>query len=537
MPEYNNYRYYVDPEEIDEEEEESLGDILAKMGKGAASGLLVGMPAGYILGGGKGLVYGGLAGSVTGAVKGAMGGDTSVRGNVLPAGGVALAAGGMTQINKIGKEKQAAQEENLKLKKIIKDAGINMSNSEKKEISDFLSAYTKEGIQNFSQKLKNFAIGIDALSGAAVGLEKAPQGEKTRYAATGSIGGVGGGAAGTVLGGLGGASIGASAGFWSGHGIKGRLGNSLIGAVSGSVGGGIFGGIAGSREGAKMAVEDLVDRDTIRYGKRRKEMWKNLPRDEKIKILKEIKRRKQKRAKEAAEEYMNAYEVGFSDSLKKKQKIGENENFAVGSNLISLAKRFLQGLTGSKTVGQFGQKSGEGLRNLAVKHPVLTLGFPAGATAIGIAKTRGAEQTGKDVRSIVDSTKKTGSDFLSGFFNSNDNKAPNVDLKSTIGGAAIGGLVGTLNDGDAISSSLFGGASGALGSYLAQKGGLSSAASLGVGLGSSALTAWLLSKAFNNKNKSKKEKDETNIEDVVPIKRGRGRPRKQLISDPFMAIE
>lgn len=487
-----DYLRYYNKDEDEEGEDESNGgwiDALKHAGKHALVGAASAIPGSYLLGGAKAVPYGIMSGIAGGLATSLLSDskDKSLTLPILTNVGIGTVVGAHHLNKKLNDEIKQ-----IRARNVMSNQNINHSYQEKfDKVKGFLSNYSKEGIENFSEKLFNFMV-IGEL-GAMNAMKYAPEDEKIRYGALGAGSGIAGGTALGALGGVSGALTGAAGGFAMGKGW-GRIGSAFAGGVMGGIGGATAGGLVGSKLASNEMVKMLRNQKEKEL-LRKMLMKKYLTDKEKEMVNKIIASKKRDRAKEVAKDIVENYNVGFSIG-----DIRKAFGAAKSGALDALKENSAKFIDKSKKIGH----------DLVAKHPktafvATTLGPHAAVGALG----------------------GTGSYWLFGTDNPGGSTNPGAIPESALLGGGIGGLAGLTNGSPVIGAGI-GALAGGVVRHLAEKNSLNKGYGLGLSLGASALAGYLASKIAEKYNKSP-----SSIFDKKEIqeKRGRGRPKKASIED------
>ena len=511
MTEEEYLKYYNEIQNVDksESDEEDTLDTLKKIGKHALISTAAALPAAYLIGGGKAVGPSLVAGGIAGTLSGAFTEDDNVSTPILAGLGMGTAVGAKEEIDHL--TRMNSNKENKM---------VNSSESENfSKVKEFLSTYSKEGIENFSAKLHNFMV-IPEIGGINAMMD-APRDEKIRYATHGTIAGSAGGLGGSLLGSLSGATAGFGAGFVSGHRLSDRLAKGLAGAVAGGTALGVSGGVLGSKLASDEAVKMLKENKAKKI-LRKAALNKYLTPEEKAFIQKHIESTNRERALEKAKEIVDDYEANFSES---------NENFAWGMNTWNLISAPFKGF--NKGIKRVPRKIEADTGNWAVNHPRIASAIKLGTTGTAVEFApmpfTGKKLVGYDDKSTSHFTYKDSP--IDKAINDAKSKAVQEEMGEQfkkaapgLAGAGLGAMVGD----DPIVGGVVGGLSGFLGGEVLGKalGAEDTATKTAIGLGTSALSSYLVSKLM----KKKKEK-EAGIPEVN--KRKVGRPKKNLENNPY----
>lgn len=509
-------------QEVSEEEE---GTDWKETGKHVLKHVVSAVPASiataYLTGGGEAIPSGIIGGALSG-VGTALATDEDDEGVVAPIGvglGVGAAIGSKQVIDKQAKKIQEMKKQNY-----------NYS-----DLNEFFSSYTKEGLEDFSNKLKNFAV-LESV-GAIRGYMAAPEGEDIEYATRGAFGSTIGGvavgvpaaAAGTIGGGLLGGVFGEVPNKYEkpkdvdvkkgqigkalekafenvpdnhknyllvkGANLKSRIGNTVAGAIFGGASAGLLGATLGSKKVTDINIKNLNER------RRREKLAKDLmistlTDEEKAQIGRLIRERRKEKGLMVAEDYINRINsYSFSDEDNSESV----DNFAISKPLTYLIKAPIDLI---KDGGKF-----------VVKHPIVSVagvGTGGAYVASNMSKNNTSENpTLKVVNEMLNSEEGT-------------------KITSLLGGALIGSAV---YNSDPMIGAGAGAALGRLGHHIAGTGAFGddfkndSSAKLAVGIGTSALGSYLLSKLISAEDKKEKKKKKT-ISLAEPKVKGPGRPKK-----------
>lgn len=511
-------------QEVSEEEE---GTDWKETGKHVLKHVVSAVPASiataYLTGGGEAIPSGVIGGALSG-VGTALATDEDDEGVVAPIGvglGVGAAIGSKQVIDKQAKKIQEMKKQNY-----------NYS-----DLNEFFSSYTKEGLEDFSNKLKNFAV-LESV-GAIRGYMAAPEGEDIEYATRGAFGSTIGGvavgvpaaAAGTIGGGLLGGVFGEVPNKYEkpkdvdvkkgkigkaleqafenvpdnhknyllvkGANLKSRIGNTVAGAIFGGASAGLLGATLGSKKGTDMNIKNLNER------RRREKLAKDLmistlTDEEKAQIGRLIRERRKEKGLMVAEDYINRINsYSFSDGDDSESV----DNFSIFKPLKSLITAPINLI---KDGGKF-----------IVKHPI------GSAVGVGTGGAYIASNMSKEK-----SPDFSASRLVDEMFNSEGG----TKITSLLGGALVGSSIYNSNPGIGAGA---GAVFGKLGHHIAGTGALGDnlkddpSARLAVGLGTSALGSYLLSKLNPDEDKKeKKKKKKKTISLAEPKVKGPGRPKK-----------
>ena len=444
----------------DESEESSTLDTLKHIGKHVLTSSLSSLPGSYLVGGGKSVGHGLVGGALSGLVT-AIATDEKNNSLVAPAG-TGFFVG--TTVGAKDLIDRTAKEKNK---------GLNMSSVDK-----FLSCYSKEGLINFSDKL-------NALIGDGFTEDYLIADNDIVDLTRGTFGAASGAAIAGIPSAIGGSLVGGTAGVLNNirknkGGIRKRIGSAIASAALGATSLGTGGAIIGGSLGAKSSTESRKHKKAKELLRRMK-LNEYLTPEEKKFINNFIKEKERARALDLVKKSIENHNVGFSDS--------KNENFSIFRPIIKYG-----------TLGLVGTAAADHAIN----------------THRSIEQEKINLEKNKDGKSIPNIFTGDPSKEGEGRFG-----------LSAIGGAGIGGLIGNIND-SPITGAITGAGVGGLAHYLAENGSLGDnidkGKALAIGLGSSALSSYIISKLMKSEKKKDKKKE---TEDLKPKKRGPGRPPKK----------
>lgn len=446
----------------EESEEPSTLDTLKHIGKHMAVSSLSSLPGSYLVGGGKSVGHGLVGGALAGLVT-SIATDEKNNSLVAPAG-TGFFVG--TTVGAKDLVDKTVEEKNK---------GLNMSN-----VNEFLSQYSKEGLANFSDKL-------NALIGDGFTEDYLVSDNDIIDLTRGTFGGVSGAAIAGIPSAIGGSLAGGTYGVLnnirsSSGNLKKRIGSAIASAAFGAATAGTGGAVIGGHLGAKSSTETRKKKKAKELLRRMK-LNEYLTPEEKKFINNFIKEKERARALELVKNSIEAHSVGFSDN--------SNKNFSA----IGTAAKWALG---------------------------------AGA---GLVVTDSVIKTHKDLEEQKLKLERENAEKSSipNIFTGDPQKEGEGKFGlSAAGGAGIGGLIGNMN-GSPVSGALTGAGVGGLVHYLAESGSLgeniNKGSALALGLGSSALSSYIISNLMKEDKKKDKKKEHTKID--IPTKRGPGRPPKK----------